>query len=469
MSAQKKRCFVVMGFGMKTDYATGRMLDLNKSYRLLIKPVVENKGLECVRADEIIHSGVIDVPMYTELLKADVVIADLSTANVNAFYELGIRHALRPFSTIVISEDKLTYPFDLNHIAIRSYTHLGNAIDFEEVERFRGVLGDALQNVLDRQLPDTDSPVYTFLKELEPPSLQEHFAAAAPQQNGVSRGAAGAATPNPETGKALSLIIEEGEQAIDASNFDLAKERFEAALNIGQNNKDQLSCVNDSYLIQRLAMATYKTQKPDKITALNNALTLLGKLDLEHTNDAETVSLAGAIEKKLYEAEEDVVHLSNAILYFQRGYYLLNNRYNAINLAFMLNCRANSSLCSSREEKIADMIYANYTRKRVLYLCDKDWETITKRESKEVPTLTDTEEQKAQKAYNDDLKFWIQINRAEAHFGLGEFDAFRDARVAAQNIAHSDWMMQTFDAQIDKLRQLLQTTSDLLTPQWVEA
>src|SRR5215210_8193044 len=96
----KQRCFVVMGFGIKTDYATGRKLDLNKSYRLLIKPVIESKGLECVRADEIRHSGLIDVPMYQELLKADVVIADLSTANANAFYELGIRHALCPRTTI---------------------------------------------------------------------------------------------------------------------------------------------------------------------------------------------------------------------------------------------------------------------------------------------------------------------------------------------------------------------------------
>src|SRR5215218_10418766 len=100
LPADARRCFVVMGFGIKTDYATGRKLDLNKSYRLLIKPVVEEKGLECVRADEILHSGTIDLPMYRELLEADVVIADLSTANVNAFYELGIRHALRPRTTI---------------------------------------------------------------------------------------------------------------------------------------------------------------------------------------------------------------------------------------------------------------------------------------------------------------------------------------------------------------------------------
>src|SRR6476620_7306367 len=163
----KKRCFVVMGFGTKTDYATGRKLDLNKSYRLLIKPVVEEKGIECVRADEIRHSGTIDVYMYNELLKADVVIADLSTANVNAFYELGIRHALRPRTTIVISENKLAYPFDLNHINITSYTHLGEGIEYEEVERFRKVLGDILQAVLDKEVPD--SPVYTYLDRLTPP------------------------------------------------------------------------------------------------------------------------------------------------------------------------------------------------------------------------------------------------------------------------------------------------------------
>ena len=69
MGESKKRCFVVMGFGIKTDYVSGRKLDLNKSYKYLIKPVVESKGIECVRADEILHSGSIDVQMYKELSK----------------------------------------------------------------------------------------------------------------------------------------------------------------------------------------------------------------------------------------------------------------------------------------------------------------------------------------------------------------------------------------------------------------
>ena len=46
-------CFVVMGFGKKTDFETGRTLDLDKTYRNIIKPAVVAAGLECTRADEI--------------------------------------------------------------------------------------------------------------------------------------------------------------------------------------------------------------------------------------------------------------------------------------------------------------------------------------------------------------------------------------------------------------------------------
>ena len=123
-----KTCFVVMGFGKKTDYTKPKTFDLDKTYKGIIKPAAEKAGLECVRADEIVHAGNINVPMYEQLLKADVVVADVSTYNCNAFYELGVRHALRPYTTIVISEDGLTFPFDVGQIAIRKYHHLGEAL-----------------------------------------------------------------------------------------------------------------------------------------------------------------------------------------------------------------------------------------------------------------------------------------------------------------------------------------------------
>src|SRR5262245_29034333 len=92
--------FVVVGCGQKTDYCgQPRTLDLDATYQAIIKPAVEAAGLTCVRADEMAHSGVIDQKMFEMLLRADLVIADISTANPNALYELGVRHALRPLST----------------------------------------------------------------------------------------------------------------------------------------------------------------------------------------------------------------------------------------------------------------------------------------------------------------------------------------------------------------------------------
>ena len=63
------KCFVVMGFGKKTDYQSSppRVIDLDKTYHNIVKPAVVEAGFECIRADEIIHSTVIDKPMYEHL------------------------------------------------------------------------------------------------------------------------------------------------------------------------------------------------------------------------------------------------------------------------------------------------------------------------------------------------------------------------------------------------------------------
>jgi hypothetical protein len=264
--------------------------------------------------------------MYQELLTADVVIADLSTANMNAIYELGVRHALRPYTTIVISEEKLTHPFNLNHISICSYKHLGDDIGFSEVERFRKVLGEKLDQVLEGK--QADSPVYTFLEGLVPPSVQkqtnkslEQISDAVQQASQVKgtmeeKQTTQAGKIDKATGKIITLskLSQQGEEALKNKNFAKAKVLFEKALNLGKaDEKNQ--CNQDPYLIHRLALATYKAKKPTIMDALDKSLELLALLDLEHTNDPKTVILAGAIEKKLYEKNKKVAHLSNAVLY----------------------------------------------------------------------------------------------------------------------------------------------------------
>ena len=253
-----KRCFVIMGFGTKTDLATGRKLNLDKSYQALVKPVIENKGMICVRADEIPHSGPIDLPMYQQLLTADIVVADLSTANSNALYELGIRHALRPRTTIVISEDQLYYPFDLNHILITKYTHLGDSIDYFEVLRFQKLLAQTLDAVLNDDKPD--SPVYTFLDDLIPPALKAK-ARSVVRQVGAALSTAQAETdskneddPDKTT---LSLIVSQGEEALKNKQYLMAKGLFSSALLISNSNSENNISSNNAYLMQRLALATY--------------------------------------------------------------------------------------------------------------------------------------------------------------------------------------------------------------------
>ncbi|MDB4609366.1 hypothetical protein OAF23_07030 [Flavobacteriaceae bacterium] len=111
MNKQKPICFVIMGFGKKSDPESGKTFDLNKTYKNIIRPAVIEAGFECIRADEIKDSGLIDKSMYALLMQAELVIADITTYNPNAIYELGIRHAVRPFSTIILKEKDGKIPF----------------------------------------------------------------------------------------------------------------------------------------------------------------------------------------------------------------------------------------------------------------------------------------------------------------------------------------------------------------------
>ena len=464
--SEPKKCFVVMGFGTKTDLATGRNLNLDKSYQALIKPVLENKGLVCVRADEIKHSGAIDVPMYQQLLLADLVIADISTANPNALYELGLRHALRPRTTIVISEKQLSYPFDLNHIRISSYIHLGENIDYFEVLRFQKLLAETIDKVLQADVPD--SPVYTFLSDLIPPRLQEKAEQLAQQVGEAIK--ANEPTEESSEKETLSLLVKQGEEALKKRQYVLAKSIFDSAWQIASTYAEVKLVANNSYLIHRLALATYKAKLPDELAALHQAMSNLDDLDLAHTNDTETVILAAKIEKRLYFNQQGLQHLTNAILFYERAYYLLHNRYNGINLAFLYNIRVDTDVYNTQQDKIADMILANRIRQTILRMCERDWNTL------KIHSLKDSKEQMPsknqlvadQKTIENEQRFWIQVNKAEAHFGLGEMDAYKEAKAKAESIKHADWMMKAFTEEIEKLRILLHTYGGLLNPAWQE-
>ena len=353
--ADQKTCFVVMGFNKKTDYATGRTLDLDKTYTDIIKPAVEAAHVKCVRADEIVHSGVIDVPMYEQLLDADVVVADISTMNPNALYELGVRHALRPFTTIVIGESKIkdkSYPFDLSHLVIRDYEHLGVGIEYGEVIRARAVLTSAITAIL--ETPQPDSPVYTYLAGLERPkraAIAAVVAAAAAPGLPDPAGAAGGGVPH-------GVMLAAGDAALQTGDFTTAATCYGAAHKLNPN---------DAYLIQRVALATYKSRQPTVLDSLASARTQLAVLEPEASNDPETLGLWGAVHKRLFEVTGERAALDAAVFAYEKGFYLKSDYYNGINLAFLLNVRAG---LGGPAEAIADFVDAQRTRRRVARLCE---------------------------------------------------------------------------------------------------
>jgi hypothetical protein len=78
----------------------------------LIEPALQELGLKPVRADQISKPGLITGQVIEHIAKAALVIADLSFANPNVYYELALRHAARrPVVQITRSSDKL--PFDV--------------------------------------------------------------------------------------------------------------------------------------------------------------------------------------------------------------------------------------------------------------------------------------------------------------------------------------------------------------------
>lgn len=117
-------CFILMPFGRKPA-GDGRVVDFDAVYERLIKPAVVAASLEPLRADEEIAGGVIHKAMFERLILCEFAIADLTTANANVFYELGLRHAVRPWATqLIFAEGWGQLPFDVNLLRALPY-HLG--------------------------------------------------------------------------------------------------------------------------------------------------------------------------------------------------------------------------------------------------------------------------------------------------------------------------------------------------------
>jgi len=87
-------------------------------YKLGVKPACEAAGAVCARVDEQIFLESILERIYSEIDRADLIVAEMTDRNPNVFYETGYAHGLaKPVILLTKTADDI--PFDL-----RQYPHV---------------------------------------------------------------------------------------------------------------------------------------------------------------------------------------------------------------------------------------------------------------------------------------------------------------------------------------------------------
>jgi hypothetical protein len=109
--APKKLCFVIGPVG---ESGSDTRKHANWLLEGIIQPIFDEhfQDFKVERADRIDEPGSISSQITIRLHTAELVIADMSLANANAFYEMGIRHMKR-LPTIHMFLEGESIPFDV--------------------------------------------------------------------------------------------------------------------------------------------------------------------------------------------------------------------------------------------------------------------------------------------------------------------------------------------------------------------
>jgi hypothetical protein len=109
--AQKGDAFVVM-----------QLSGFEELYTDVIEPLVKGIGLRPYRADQIYGPGSILTDITKGIETAQIVIAEITPANENVFYEVGYAHALKkPTILLADKKDREKLPFDLSGFRVLFY------------------------------------------------------------------------------------------------------------------------------------------------------------------------------------------------------------------------------------------------------------------------------------------------------------------------------------------------------------
>jgi len=168
--AEKRTCFVVSAFGKTPEDKRAR----SQVLKHLIKKVLEPRGYEVKRADQISEEGLITNQIIEHLLDDDLVVADLTGHNPNVFYEIAVRHAARKPIVHLITRDE-SIPFDVGNQRAVQYA----LDDPDALETAQQELEQKIQAIEDRDFKAFANPItsvrdVSILRESEQPEVRDN-------------------------------------------------------------------------------------------------------------------------------------------------------------------------------------------------------------------------------------------------------------------------------------------------------
>ncbi|MEG3267143.1 hypothetical protein [Streptococcus suis] len=157
-----KTCFVVTAIGQA---GSQERIHADKVFTYLIEPVCSELNIQVIRVDRETTNGDINESILNHLKNDDLVIADLTWHNANAFYEFGYRQALGlPVVPIIKHDQRL--PFDV--ISKRTVFYDTDVSTIEDSKsRLKNMILDFKNFIMPNKRDDTKSELEIIIEKLD--------------------------------------------------------------------------------------------------------------------------------------------------------------------------------------------------------------------------------------------------------------------------------------------------------------
>lgn len=336
-------CFMVMPFSTKeTGLGPGeegpKQVDFDALWEKALSPAIENSGYTPVRADQD-AGALIVVEMIERLAMSDLVVADITIANANVYYEIGVRHAAQRYGCVLTSANWARVLFDIDQMPRVVYTMNEGAITDTTADAIRKQVEAGIAG-----LKDGESPVYQAV-----PGFPE----AAQADDRITRFQADMESVNqllgsvravrsivdPEKKKLAALALRD-ELADDKAIRDGVSVEMMTLLRDCAGWSDMLQWIDTmpDRLRTRPAVQEQRLLAVSKVEDPSEAIGALEQLIETAGDSSERQGLLGGRYKQLYsDAGPDdpsrSVYLGRAIEHYERGMMLdLNDYYPSCNL-----------------------------------------------------------------------------------------------------------------------------------------